>query len=135
MSVFVFYWTEKSLKTRKNRTKPVSTPLSRKKSFELNKKCCMTALNDRSLGQKLSSLIALRMYYDSCNSCMTVAITTTAEYFFEGLFKLRIHYPIDDWIYNTTGEQQIHSHLSHFTWNVASISYYKSAQGYRKPCN
>ena len=104
MSVFVFYWTEKSLKTRKNRTKPVSTPLSRKKSFELNKKCCMTALNDRSLGQKLSSLIALRMYYDSCNSCMTVAITTTTEYFFEGLFKLRIHYPIDDWIYNTTGE-------------------------------
>ena len=39
MSVFVFYRTEKRLKTRKNRTKPVSTHLFREnKVFKETKK-------------------------------------------------------------------------------------------------
>ena len=103
---FFFSWTEASLKTRKlNRTKPLSTHLSLKKGTK--------TLNDRSSCQTSSSFIAPRLYHYSCNSCMTlicitVAITTTTECLFEGLFKLRIHYPIDDWICKTTGEQQIH---------------------------
>ena len=140
MSVFVFYWTEASLKTRENRTKLVETRLFWKKKVRKKKKYCIKALNDRSSCQTSSSFIAPRMYHYSYNSCMTrifisVAITTTTECLFEGLFKLRIHYPIDDWIYKTTGEQQIRRYLSHFTWNVASTNYYKTTQGFRNPCN
>ena len=112
---------------------------SGKKRFG-KKKYCIKALNDRSSCQTSSSFIAPRMYHYSYNSCMTrifitAAITTTTECLFEGLFKLRIHYPIDDWIYKTTGEQQIRRYLSHFTWNVASTNYYKTTQGFRNPCN
>ena len=103
-SLFFFSWTEASRKTRKlNRTKPASTHLFLKKGLKINKKYCTKALNDRSSCQTSSSVIAPRLYHYSCNSCMTlicitVAITTTTECLFEGLFKLRIHYPIDDWI-------------------------------------
>ena len=98
-SLFFFSWTEAS----RNRTKPASTHLFLKKGLKINKKYCTKASNDRSSCQTSSSVIAPRLYHYSCNSCMTLifitaAITTTTECLFEGLFKLRIHYPIDDWI-------------------------------------
>ena len=78
MSVLVFYLTEASLTTHKNRTKPVSTHF-----FPVNKGLEKTIVF-RSSGQKSSSFSAPRMYHYSCNSCMNlifIFVSKTTSWF------------------------------------------------------
>ena len=133
-----------TIQTSKNRTKPLSayslqqTQKYKGKRFKIHENYCIKAFNDRSC-QQSSSFIDRRMYPYSCNFCMTLisiiaAIMTKPEYLFEGLFKLWVHNPIDDWIYQITGEKQTRTYFGHFMWNVASSCDCDSAYGHRNPC-